>query len=141
MRRNQRGVRRALAGRLVNGDDPADFERGSGLLLSPFGLLGGVAENFKLRLNKLQISTPLLLNLSVKGHKLPRLETVLQISGVKPDALQAASALAGSHLKNGHAAGAEQARGTDFGNDCGHLSRAKFGNPPRVYAVFVAKGR
>ena len=33
----------ALSGRLVDGDDPADFERGSGFLLSPFTLFGRVS--------------------------------------------------------------------------------------------------
>ena len=107
----------------------------------PSALVGGVAENFELRLHELQISAALLLNLAVKGYKLPGLETVAQISGVEPDALQAASALAGRHLKNGHAAGAEQARGADFGDDRGHLSRAQFGNSTRIDAVLVAKGQ
>ncbi len=100
----------ALAGRLVDGHDPADFERGCGFLLCAFGLVGGIAENFELRLDELQISAALLLHLAVKGYQLSGLEAVAQIGGVEPDALQAASALAGRHLKNGHAAGAEQAR-------------------------------
>ena len=98
----------ALAGGLVNGDDAADFERRGSFLLARFSLVGGVAENFKLGLHQLQFTAALFFHLAVKGHQLSGLEAVAQISRIEPDALQAASSLPGRHLKNGHAAGAEQ---------------------------------
>ncbi len=131
----------SLAGRLVDGDDPSDFKRCGGFLLSAFSFVGRVAENFKLRLHQLQFSAALLLHFSVQRDKLTGLEAVPQISAVEPDALQSASALAGGHLENGHAAGAEQSRGADFRDDRGHLARAQFGNSTRVHAVFVAEGQ
>ena len=62
-----------------------------------------------MRLHQLQLAAVMvLLHFAVESHQLTGFETVAQIGGVKPCALQPDSALAGSHLKNRHAAGAEQ---------------------------------
>jgi len=131
----------SLPGRLVNGNDPADFKRSGGFLFSPLGFVGRVAQNFELRLDQLQFPATLLFYFAVKCYKLPGLKAVTQIRGVKPDTFQSASALAGCHLKDGHAAGAEKSRSADFRDDRGHLAYAKLRNPTRVHAVLVAEGQ
>ena len=51
------------------------------------------------------------------------------------------AALSDGELEDRHAAGAEQARVADFGDDRGHFSRAQFGDGARIQAVFVAEGQ
>src|SRR5689334_12397700 len=65
----------SLTGRLVNGDDPADFQRSGGFLLR-VALLGRISQDFELRLHQLQLSAAILFHLAVKSHQLSRLEAV-----------------------------------------------------------------
>ena len=60
---------------------------------------------------------------------------------VEPDALERVAPLADGHFENGHAAGAEEAEGADFGDDAGHLAGAELANAARVEAIFVAEGQ
>ncbi len=130
-----------LPSRFIDRDNPADLQRGGCLLFSCFGLVGGVAKNFKLGLHQLQFSTALLFDLAIKRDELSGLEAVSKIGAVEPDTLQPASTLPGGHLEDRHAAGAEQARGADLGDDCRHLSHAQLGNSAGVHAIFVAEGQ
>src|SRR5260370_23652533 len=122
----------ALSGRLVNGDDPPDFQRGGSPLLS-VSFLGGIAENFELGLHQLQLTTVMVfLHLAIESHHLPGLEAVAQICGVEPDTVQAASALARRHLKNGHAAGPEPPPRAYFRDHPRPFSHPPPRNTPRV---------
>ena len=130
----------SLPGRFVDRNDSANFQRRRSFLRSPPLFFRRVAENLELRLHQLQLATVLVfLHLAVERDHLPGLESIAQVGGIEPDALQPGPALAGSHLENGHAASAKQARGSDFGDDGRHFSRPQFGNPPRIYPVFVAE--
>ena len=133
----------ALAGGFVDGNNSSDLERCGGLLLRFIGaaLFVDVSQNFKLRLHDLQLPIAVGFNFAVERDHLPGLKPALQISGVKPEALQSASALAHRELKNRHAARPKQAGIAHFGDDGSHFAGAQLGNRAGVQAILVAKGQ
>src|SRR5580658_2348949 len=80
----------ALAGRFIDRDNPPDLERRCRLflsLVSPTFFIN-VAKNLKLRLHDLQVAIAIFFDLAVERDHLSRLEAVLKISGIEPQALQ-----------------------------------------------------
>ena len=107
---------------------------------SAAAVLRRFADDFELRLGKLEFAAAvILLDLAVKSDDLSGLEFVPQIPGVEPDTFQARPALSRGHLKDGHAAGAEQPRGANFGDHGGHFTGAQLCDASWVQPVFIAK--
>src|SRR5580698_1612495 len=131
-----------LSDGFIDRHNPADLQRGSDFLLGriPRFLIAGFANYFELRLHDLQFAAANIgFHLSVEGDYLTGFEFIAKISSVEPDTLQPCPPLSGRHLKNGHAACAEQAGIADFSDDRRHLSRSEFGDAARVQPVFIAK--
>ena len=100
----------ALSRRLINRHDAANLKRSRQLLVRGVGGAVRFPDNLELRLGELQFAFPVvLLYLAVERNDLPGLELVLKIRSIEPDTFQPRPALPRSHLKDGHAAGAEQA--------------------------------
>src|ERR1022692_883086 len=132
----------ALSSRLINWHDTANFERSRELLFRGVGGIVRLPNNLELRLGELEFTFPVvLLHLAIERDDLPGLKLFLKIWSIEPDALQPRPALPGGHLKDGHAAGPEQSRGSHLGDYGRHLSGAEFGNAPRLQPVLVAKGQ
>ena len=130
----------ALPGRFVDGHDAANFERSCQFLVR--GIRGAIRlpDDLELRLGELEFAAAVILfHLAIKRDDLARLELVPKISGVEPDTLQPRPALSGGHLKDGHAAGTEQARGPHFGNYGGHFAGTQFSYAPGIQPILVAK--
>src|SRR5882757_3436731 len=133
----------ALSGGFVNGNDASDFERGGGFL---FGIVGAtffvdVAENFKLRLDNLELALAILFHFAIESDELPRLETVAQISAIEPETFEPVASLAHRKLKYRHAPRAEKAGVADLRDDCRHLACTEFRDGARIETVFVTKGQ
>src|SRR6266581_4207748 len=130
----------ALSRRFVNGHDAANFQRvGSGCAWIA-GTVIGIVQDFKLWLDYLQAAAAgIFFYLAIESDHLAELEFVFQVAAVEPETFQRSPALSSDHLENGHTAGTEQARGSDFGDHAGHFARVQLGNGARIEAVFVAE--
>ncbi len=127
--------------RFINRNDAPDLQRFRRFLFRPIlARIRGIAQNFKLRLNNLQLPAALIFfNLAVERNHLPRHKFVLQISRVEPQAAQLRPSLPHGKLKNWRAARAKQPRIPHFPHHRRHLARPQLGNPPRVQPVFIPK--
>src|ERR1700733_2177794 len=133
-------ARRKLANRFVDGNDAADFERLSRFLFRSATRFGRIAQDFKLRLDDLQLAASLVaLHFAVECDHLSGLELVVKIRAMKPETLQAAASLSHRQLKDRHAARGKQSRVADFADHRGHFSGTQLGDPARIQPVFVAK--
>ena len=133
----------ALHGGFVDGNNPTYFKRVAKRIPAVFCLLVlASAQNLELRLDDLQLAVPVLLDLAIKGHHLPRLELVAEVRAVKPQALQFGSRQPGwrNHkLEERHAFRLKQTGIPDFRHHSRHLPGAQIGQTARVLSVFVAK--
>ena len=126
---------------LVDRNDAADLE-GFRSPLVGFGRAGPgrISQQFKLRLNDLQLTGSLIFfDFPVKGDHLAGCEFVLQISRIEPETAQTSPALPDRELKDRFAPRTEQPGVTHFSDYAGHFSGTQFGDPTRVQPVLVAK--
>ena len=104
------------------------------------GVGAGVGQDFKLRLDHLQIAAGARwLDPSVNGHRLPGMKLALQVAAVEPDALQRQPSLPDGQLEDGGLARLQQRRAAHLGDDRGHLAGLEFVQAARILPVLVTK--
>ena len=122
--------------RFVHRGDPSHFQQPRLRILSFF------RQNLELRLNHFQIAAgPRWFHLSEHGHRLSRMEAVLQIRAVEPHALQRQASLAQGHFENRHAPRLKESRSPHFRNHAGRFARLQLIDAARILAVFITKGK
>ena len=135
----------AVAGGFVDGHDAPDLERLPLLLVhaAVTGRRRRIVQDLELRLDDFEAMAAAIasLDLAIQRERHAGAKLVLQVGGVKPNALQRVAPLADGHLEDRHAARAEQSEGAHVGDDAGHLAHAKLADAARVQAIFVAEGQ
>ena len=130
------GCQTRAAQRLVHRRDSADFQQAS------LGIIARVRQNLELRLDHLEVAGGARrLDLSVESHRLPGMELAVEITGVKPDALEGVPALPHGEFEERHAAGAQQRGAANLRDHAGCFAGLQFVETARILAVFVAKGK
>ena len=109
MNRAPEPARRQPSRSLIDWDNAPDFQRLRRFFLCSIFGVAGVAQNFELWLNHLQLASALvLLYFAVQGDHLARHKLILQIGGIEKQAAQAGPALSHCELENRHLASAEK---------------------------------
>ncbi len=124
------------AQRLVNRRDAPHLKQ------PRFGVVARVGQHLKLWLDHFEIlAGARRLDPSEDGHRLPGEKLAVQITRVKPDALERQATLPQGQFENGHFAGTQQHGAAHLRNHAGHFAGLQFVKAARILAVLIAEGQ